>query len=363
MAAAGTAPRAPRPLAFKPDLADAARRWEAFYAGELIDRPPVCVTAPMPGLTPGPWPTYRERAHADPDALIDRVLAIGGATFWGGEAVPAWYPGFGPDEIAAFCGGRLQWDPDSGDTSWSVPFVEDWDRQLPLRLIGDDPMWRRVLGLYRRAADRFAGKMLLSPLDLHSNMDLLSAARGPERLCMDLLDCPDTIDRAMESARAVFPVVWKAVAEAGRMDELGYSQGIFSTEGAAYLQCDFSCMMSPGQFRRWVLPALEEEAAIVRHHVYHWDGPGALVHTDALVASPALHTLSYVPGEGRGTCADYVDLYRRVQARGKAVQVWGSAEVIKQVHPQIRPEKVFYSCSVDTRDEAERLLEWFAKNT
>jgi 5-methyltetrahydrofolate--homocysteine methyltransferase len=354
---------APRPLAFKSDLAGAARRWDAFYAGDLIDRPPVCVTAPQPGRKPGSGTTYRERAHADPEILIDRTLRIAEDTFWGGEAVPCWYPGFGPDEIAAFCGGRLEHDPDSGDTSWSVPFFDDWDRDLPLRLRPDDALWRRMLGLYRRAAERMAGKMLLSPLDLHTNMDLLSAVRGPERLCMDLLDRPETIDRAMADARAVFPAVWNAVAEAGRMDELGYCQGIYSREGAAYLQCDFSCMMSPAQFRRWVLPALEEEAALVRHHVYHWDGPGALVHTDALVGSPAIHTLSYVPGEGRGTCADYVDLYHRVQAAGKAVQVWGSADVIKQVHRQIRPEKVFYSCSIDTRDEAERLLEWFVKNT
>lgn len=353
----------PRPLALKPDLTEAARRWQAFYAGDLVDRPPVCVTAPMPGRSPAPWPTYHERAHADPDALIDRALAAAESTFWGGEAVPAWYPGFGPDEIAAFCGGRLAWDPDSGDTSWSVPFVDDWDRALPLRLREGDPWWRRLLALYRRAADRLAGTMLLTPLDLHTNMDLLSAARGPERLCMDLLDSPHAVDRAMASARAVFPAVWRAVAEAGRMDERGYCQGIYAPDGAAYLQCDFSCMMSPEQFRRWVLPALEEEASLVRHHVYHWDGPGALVHTDALVASPWLHTLSYVPGEGRGTCADYVELYRRVQAGGKAVQVWGSAEVIKRVHREIRPEKVFYSCSVGSRDEAERLLDWFARNT
>lgn len=353
----------PRPLALKPDLAEAARRWEAFYAGDLVDRPPVCVTAAMPGRPPGRWPTYHERAYAEADELIDRALAAAEATYWGGEAVPAWYPGIGPDEIAAFCGGRLAWDPGSGDTSWSVPFVEDWERALPLRLHGDEPWWRRTLALYRRAAERLAGTMLLTPLDLHTNMDLLSAVRGPERLCMDLLDCPDAVDRAMASARAVFPAVWRSIAEAGRMDERGYCQGIYAADGAAYLQCDFSCMMSPAQFRRWVLPALEEEASVVRHHVYHWDGPGALVHADALLASPWLHTLSYVPGEGRGTCADYVELYRRVQAAGKAVQVWGSAEVIKRVHREIRPEKVFYSCSVDTPDEAERLLDWFARNT
>jgi hypothetical protein len=36
------------PLAFKPDLADAARRWQAYYAGDLIDRPLVVVTAMRP---------------------------------------------------------------------------------------------------------------------------------------------------------------------------------------------------------------------------------------------------------------------------------------------------------------------------
>ena len=45
------------------------------------------------------------------------------------------------------------------------------------RLRADDPLCLRMLGLYRRAAERMAGKMLLSPLDLHTNMDLLAALR------------------------------------------------------------------------------------------------------------------------------------------------------------------------------------------
>jgi NAD(P)H-dependent FMN reductase len=122
-------------------------------------------------------------------------------------------------------------------------------------------------------------------------------------------------------------------------------------------------MISPAMFRRWVLPALEEEAAIVKQVVYHWDGPGALIHTNDLLASRGLHTLSYVPGAGRGDHFAHLDLLKRVQAGGKAVQANGSPDQIKKMHRELRPEKVFYSTSCRTQAEAEDLLEWFAENT
>jgi len=353
----------PAPIAFKPDLEEAARRWEASFAGEIIDRPVVCVTAPKEGAPPAQGSSYRERVFGDMDELIERALVAAEGTYWGGEAVPAFWTSFGPDEVGVFCGATFGWSDHSGDTNWSIPFVEDWEQDLPLRLQRDHPLWQRMLEFYRRAAERMAGKVLLAPLDLHTNMDLLSAVRGPERLCADLMDQPEMIDRAMEDARAVFREVWAAIVEAGRMDELGYSHGSYSMEGAAVLQCDFSCMISPEMFNRWVMPALEEEAEIVKHAVYHWDGPGALVHFDSLVASRGLYSLSYVPGAGRGSHLDYLDLYRRVQARGKAVHVGGSVEEIKQMHRELRPEKTIYSTGVGSVAEAEALLEWFVAST
>ena len=355
--------RKPHPLAFKPDLAEAARRWEAFYAGDVIDRPVVCVTAPRDGARRPPRPGYRERVLGDMDAVIDAELAYAESIYWGGEAVPAFMPSFGPDEVAVFCGAELKWRDASGDTNWSVPFVGDWDEALPLRIQEDNPLWQRCLAFYRRAADRTAGKMLLTMLDLHTNMDLLLAVRGGERLCMDCIDQPETIDRAMESARAVFPVVWDAVSRAGRMDELGYCHGYYSMQGAATLQCDFSCMISPAMFRRWVLPALEEEAAIARHVIYHWDGPGALVHTADLVASKGLHSLSYVPGAGHGSHLDNIEILKRVQAGGRAVQAWASPEEVKIMHRQLKPELVFYCTWAKSPAEADELLDWLVQHT
>jgi 5-methyltetrahydrofolate--homocysteine methyltransferase len=353
----------PAPLQFKPNLEDAARRWEAYYAGDLIDRPIVCVTAPKPGMTRARGSDYRERVFGDMDDVIDRGLRNAEATYFGGEAMPALWLSFGPDEVGAFCGAELGWDENSGDTNWAKPCVDYWETFLPLKLDDRHPLYLRFLEFYRRAAEKAAGKVLLCEPDLHTNMDLLMSLRGSERLCEDLLDCPELIDRAMADARQVFKQVWKDVTDAGRQYEHGFWHDCYSMEGAATLQCDFSCMISPAMFRRWVLPALEEEASIVKHVVYHWDGPGALIHTDDLVASELIHTLSYVPGAGHGNHLSFAETFRSLQDRGKGIQFHGSPEELKQAHKALRPEKTLYETWVSTPEEAEELLDWFVRNT
>jgi hypothetical protein len=194
-------------------------------------------------------------------------------------------------------------------------------------------------------------------------MDLLSAIRGPARLCMDLMDQPEAIEKAMASSRALFPKIWDAISEAGRMRERGYCQHIYSMEGAAMLQCDFICMIRPEMVRKFVLPALEEEAEIVRHVFFHWDGPGALVHTPDVLASKGLQLLAYVCGAGHGSHLDHLDLLKRLQQGGKAVQVSGTPDEVKAMHRELKPNKVAYYTSTRTRAEADELLRWFVKHS
>jgi hypothetical protein len=107
----------PTPLEFKPDLEEANRHWQAFYAGEIIDRPLVSVTSPKKGKQIPAAPTYRQRVFGDMDQIINRGLVIGENTFWGGDAIPNFWLTFGPDELAVFCGGNFGWSDDSGDTN------------------------------------------------------------------------------------------------------------------------------------------------------------------------------------------------------------------------------------------------------
>lgn len=353
----------PAPLAFKPDLEKAAARWNAFHAGELVDRPILSVTARRDDTTRHRPRSYRDNVFCDLDEVIGGALESAEATWWGGEAMPCFNPSFGPDEVAAFVGAEFAWSDESPNTNWSVPFVEDWESCLPLKIGGDNPLWQRILELYRRASEQMAGKMLLTPLDLHTNMDLLAAIRGPERLCMDLIDQPEMIDEAMRSSRALFRPLWDAVVEAGRMKEYGFYQHVYSMEGAAMLQCDFIAMIGPPMFRRWVLPALEEEAAIVERVFFHWDGPDALRHTDDILASKGLYLLAYVPGTGRGAHIDYLDRFKAWQEAGKAIFAHGTPDQLKAMHRELDPAKSYYQTSVKTPAEGEALLKWFVDNT
>ena len=70
-----------------------------------------------------------------------------------------------------------------------------------------------------------------------------------------------------------------------------------------------------------------------------------------------------MPGDGRGGHTAYVDLFKRVQAGGKAVRIWGSADEVKLIHRGVRPEKAQYHTWAGSRVEAEALLDWFVLHT
>lgn len=351
------------PLELKPNMEEVAKRWNAYYEGEIIDRPIVCVTVPSNNFTKIKRVSYYEWIYGDIDSNIDRYLAAMGQIYWGGESVPSFYPSFGPHEIALYTGAKLIWNKDSLKTNWVIPYVEDWEKTLPLKIEDDNFYWQRKCKIYQRGAEKLRGKMAMSPVDFHSNMDLLAAIRGSDKLCMDVIDTPELIDKAMMSARALFPKIWQGITESGNMYELGFYQSLYSMDGACRIQCDFSCMISPQMFKRWVLPAIEEEATYVKNAVYHWDGVEALVHKDALINSKNIYTLSFLPGYGKGTHLDYIDLLKEIQRCKKAVHVGGTVDEIKQLHKELDPTRVAYFTTATSISEAEELLEWFVKNT
>jgi len=242
-------PLVPHALSTKPDLEDAARRWAAFLAGDLIDRPIVMVTAPWPDAPRAAEITYRDQQFGDIDALLDQVIAGAVGTYHGGEDVPSFAPNFGPDMIAVLCGGQFRWSAGSDYTCWAEPIVQDWRETLPFGLQHDHPLWLRMLRFYERAAQRLEGIALLREPDLVTNLDLLAGLRGPERLCADLLDQPEVIDEAMACARAVFRDLWSTVVRVGKLDERGYYHALYAPDGAALLQCDFSYLISPALCR------------------------------------------------------------------------------------------------------------------
>lgn len=317
------------------------------------------------GIEPIPNLDYKDKLTLPPEEIVNRVLMYKSQYHYPAETFPAFRCSFGCDEAAVFCNPEadFKFTENSFGTNWIEHYVEDWTDWQDFSVRKDHSLYQRMLEIYRAAAKALKGKMLMQQIDLHTNLGLLAAMRGSEHLCMDLVMTPELIDGAMQSARRVFDTLWDDITEAGRFDELGYFSQFASTEGACVLQCDFSCMIGPDMFNRWVMPFLEEEASRAKHAYYHWDGVEALTHKDSLLASNGLHTLGFLPGHGKGRQIEFLELHKECQAAGKAVHVGGTPDECRAMHRELNPALTIYTPFVDTIEEANELIEWFNHNT
>jgi hypothetical protein len=351
-------------LAFKPDFEESKQRWLAFWQQELIDRPVCVVTAARDDCERQPGPPYMAGAREDFGPVIEQVLAMGESTWWGGDAIPCYVPSFGPDQMAAWLGAELNFGEDER-TSWAVPCVERWAEAAPLTLDPDNYWWRRTLNFLRALAEALRGKMLISHLDLHSNMDTLLAMQSGAKLCMELVDDPEAIDRAMVQVRALYQPIYQALYEAANMGEHGTLGWVpaYHPERTNTIQCDFAALIGPSHFKRWALPALAEEAAFLGHCVYHLDGPECIVHLDDLCSIKGLDCIQWVHGARNKPFIEWMDLLKQIQAKGKSVWIPCNAEDIKIYHRELKPNQLFYVCGVKSREEGEQVLSWLKDNT
>jgi hypothetical protein len=357
-------PLAPLELAFKPDAADAQYRLRAYWQGEILDRACVNVRAPQDAAKPARR-SLIVAEDFDLPAAIDQYEEWASQTFFGGEAMPALMPNYGPDQWAGFLGARLAMVPEM-DTSWAEPLAGTWDDLSALHLDPANRWWKAIVELTGLASQRGEGKFILSTIDTHSNLDCLSALRGPGQLCMDLIERPDDVLRALRQVEALYEPVYDTLFASGRMHVSGSTSWLdmWSEGRTQAVQCDFCYMISPEHFRKFALPSLEYEMSCLHHAVYHMDGPGQIRHLDDLLALPSLHTIQWVPGAGQPTAPAWIDLLRKIQQAGKSVQVLVSVEELKALYKKLPLDKTFYwvlDCPGES--EARRLIDWMKRHT
>jgi len=353
------------PLAYKPDFEEARERWDAFWRMEIVDRPVLSITSPKEGVAHAARPAYLSGIDGDHDRVAAQADAHVASRYWCADAIPFYDPSFGPDQLAAFVGAELDNSRQEFGTNWAKAFVDDWDKALPITLQEDSPLWQGMLGLCRTLAEAAKGKFVVGVLDLHSNMDLLSAVRSPERLCLDVIDVPERVDRAMLDARRLYRPVYEALREASNQAETGsigwlpfYSPGRFAT-----MQCDFMALIGPEQARRFVIPALEEEAALLDHSAYHYDGPDALRHLDDVLGIRDIDVIQWTPGAREPNLLGWIDLLKTIQQAGKGLFLNCDPEGAKVLHGELRPEGVLYSIQAESERQADELVAWFRRQT
>ncbi|MDR0476008.1 MAG: hypothetical protein LBH43_20375 [Treponema sp.] len=336
--------------------------FDAFWAKEIIDRPLVGVKAAKNPLLPVGY--YENVEKGDYLPLLEKTAVNLENTWFGGEALPMFDCGFGPDQFASFLGGKIEFAKEN-NTSWVKPFWgDDYSEESVTFDASAGSSFDRLMNFIKIAAEFAQGRFLVSMSDIHSNMDAIMAARGSQNLCMDLLDDPDKVERVLKKILPFFPKVADSISEAGNMEKNGYTGWLpaYSREKFAVVQCDFSIMVSPEMTRRFIVPALEYEASCLKHCVYHFDGVGALSHLDEILGIKEIDVIQWVPGAGRPRQAEWMELLKKIQKSGKGLWLEWSPQEIKERFKELKPEGVFFDTWVESPEEGEELLEYVKRS-
>jgi len=352
---------------FKPDYEQAKQRIDAWWNGEILDRPLTYITFPKPEneRVPVPQsqhPTHRDR-YMDVDFQADRALAQIANNVYYGDAMPVAMPNLGPDVFAAFYGCPLEF---GAHTSWSKPILHDWSPENVdrIRLDTDNLYYKKILELTDAYIERGKGKFIVGVTDLHAGGDAIAAFRDPQNLCLDMLTNPDEVkalvDRVTDDLFKLYDVYRERTRTAGMPCSSWIhlvSDGLFHIPSN-----DFSCMISDAQFEDIFLPGIARECAHMTHNIYHLDGPKALRFLDRLLEVPNLQAIQWVPGAGNEGWRRWLHVYKRIQQARRGFMVWVNAAELDEFMDAIGPQGAFLTVSgVKNQEEADAVLKKVAR--
>lgn len=345
------------------DVAAVKARLGSFWRHESIGRPYVLLTAPKKNTPPAAVDLSYVRRVRDA-ARGDFTSAVRDFEKWAqtivhyGESLPQYSADLCPDQYAAFFGAEIV-AREGEITTWIGKNLADTLDGLDLTLRRDNATLCALECAIRTAATIADGNFLVQLPDFHSNLDTLSALLSPQNLCYELMDAPKELETALSRVNATFAQVYDIFYAAGNMQTMGTTNWIpIWCEGrASAIQCDFSCMISPRDARKYVIPSIEAELSCLDHAIYHYDGEGALGHFEDVLAIDALDGVQWVPGAGKPRTIEYMELLRRIQAAGKSTWIydWSAEEILAD--RTLDPALTIFSLGLPSEDAAEDFME------
>jgi 5-methyltetrahydrofolate--homocysteine methyltransferase len=307
----------------------------AWWEGEL-DRPLVyfSVTDPTPtGSVPRFGYQSNFPAGFTAEQIVDVYEPAIAATHFYGDAFPWFWVNYGPGIAAGFLGAQVNSVVEPQETVWFTPQQPLPIDQIRLQEDPENGWLARVKDLTRALVERYQGNLQVGHTDLGGNLDILASFRTTGDLLLDLSDHPQEVSRLVQEITRLWIGYYDTLDAIIRPACRGTSSWapIWSPGKTYMLQCDFSYMISPKMFERFVLPDLAACCDHLDHAFYHLDGKGEIPHLKHLLAIERLRGIQWIPGDGQPAPEEWPDLLKRIRDGGKRCQVFVTPEGARRI--------------------------------
>jgi 5-methyltetrahydrofolate--homocysteine methyltransferase len=325
---------ADQPLAFCQDFPTIVRRFEAWWAQDVLDRPVFIASA---NANPARPITRRLTLIDQPEQWFEAKLADMQQLHRVGEALPFIRADLGPVVLASLLGGDRVF---AADTAWTRHHIDDDWSNVDWRFHDDNAWWQRTVKLMHLIAEDAAGRYVVCSPGLGGTGEALINLRGTTQLCLDLVQQPERVRAAVE---AIFPT-WQrafrelyAIADAHQVSLIHWL-GLWSAQPYLIAECDLAYMIGPRHFEDLFLPDIVRQASAVGRAVYHLDGPGATCHLDALLATPQLQAIQFSPGAGAPSALPWIPMFQKIQNSARSLQVICPANDVLALCQELQPQ-------------------------
>ena len=338
------------------------KRYDAFFNGEVYDRPPVNFTFWKDSGEMRPedkkYASQKERWMDVAHRAKQADYHIGCTEFYA-DALPTYFPNLGPEIFSAICGCEYFFD---ASTTWTKPNIIDWERDMDRAVINRNNEYFIALDNFVRELLKYAkDKFAIGFTDFHAGADHLAALRDPEVLCTDLYDYPEFVKAKLSSSYEEYYKLYDYFYNMTTLEGEPTSGWINLVVNGRYniTQNDFSCMVSKKMFEEFFLEGLIEECGKLDKTIYHLDGPDALQHLDALLDIKKLNAVQWVCGAGNEGFKRWIPVYQRIQKARKGILLYANVNELDDVFANLKPDGIWFGSvgGVSNKEEADRIIE------
>ena len=347
----------------KEDWNEAKEAFKAWWEKSL-DRPLLQIFAPKNDY----WKQSVDiwvflRYYPNIDKAINILLSQFKETSFLKEAYPNAWINLGPGILSACLGAKLKFDSNI-NTAWFEGNMNLEDLKT-IELDPENKWWKYLIKCTEIASKKCRNKAIVGLSDLLDPVTIVGQLRGnfPTNLLRDIFLRRDELGKVLGRIQELWFNCYEELCKFINVQKNGFSTwaGIWSDERHYVLQCDTIVFLSPKLFDQLVYPYVVEECKFIERTIWAIDGPLELKHLDKLLSIPELDAIQWIPGAGNPDGGDdaWVPLYRKIQAKGKLLQIFVQPQRVMHILGKISPRGVCIQTTCNSYREAKDLVDQF----
>ncbi|HBG28231.1 MAG: hypothetical protein A2Y10_12890 [Planctomycetes bacterium GWF2_41_51] len=274
------------------------------------------------------------------------------------DILPIAKPDLGPGSLCLFLGSDIK--DFSEKTIWYDP--ADFDIfAKPFEFEPECKWWQIQQKIIRKNLEYSKGRYMVGFPDLIENLDIMASLLGTENLLFALTEKPQKIKEKIFEINQIYFEVYNRIYEMIK-DEKGCACfgafNLWAPGKVAKVQCDVSVLISPSMFKDIVIPALDEQCRWLDYSMYHIDGSAELRHLDNLLKIENLKAFEWTPEPTvpSGGSAQWFDLYKRILAAGKSLQlIHIKPQEVETIFENLGTNGLYLAVDCDTPAEFEQI--------